>query len=239
MHARQIGWLLALGATLLAHPAAAQFIPIPFDTPSIMAPVVINPCPGGRCVATPGQAVAPHPAAPSPRPSLTYTPSPATLATAEADYLNRLRRTSPDMVAPLSEQMRLRDFGQVYSAIVAPYGLRRSDAGDAVTAHTILAWMIANDQMSSGPTAREVQRLRARIGDGLAARRRLADPATRTALGEEVAITFVTLHAGWQSARREGGSREYANGVAAMFRQQTGDDLRGLVLTDRGLEPRG
>lgn len=58
-------------------------------------------------------------------------------------------------------------------------------------------------------------------------------------MGEEIVISFITLHAGWQSARREGKLQAYSDGVAAMFEKQTGNDLRALVLTNRGLEKRG
>jgi hypothetical protein len=46
---------------------------------------------------------------------------------------------------------------------------------------------------------------------------------------------LVTLHAGWQSAGKEGNLRAFSDSVAAMFAIQTGSDLRALRLTDKGL----
>ena len=71
----------------------------------------------------------------------------------------------------------------------------------------------------------------------LAENPRVAAPATRAALGEELKLLFVTLHAGWQSARREGSLDEYSRGVAALWRAQ-GDDLRGIRLTGAGFVAR-
>ena len=57
-------------------------------------------------------------------------------------------------------------------------------------------------------------------------------------MAEEIKILFVTLHAGWQGARREGSVRGYADGIARMFAEQAGQPLRTIALTDRGFVPR-
>jgi len=165
-----------------------------------------------------------------------YTPDKQSAELAAQKYLTRLADHDASAANALRRQMHAHDFGQVYSGIVAPFGLHRGDIGDAMTAYTLLGWMIANG--STDPTREQVQAMRERIAAGLAAEPKFADPATRAALGEEIVISFVTLHAGWQSARREGKVQQYSDGVATMFQKQTGNDLRQLVLTDRGLEKR-
>lgn len=60
---------------------------------------------------------------------------------------------------------------------------------------------------------------------------------TRAALAEELKLLFVTLHAGWQGARRGGVLQQYADGTAQLFKTQ-GTDLRGLRLTEAGFVAR-
>jgi len=171
--------------------------------------------------------------------SLLYRVSHQESQKAEQGYISRLKRNNAEAADALAAQMRAHDFGQVYTGIVAPFGLRRGDIGDEITAYTLLGWMIANNDLGDGPKREQVQAYRAQVAAGLAANPKFADPATRAALGEEIVISFVTLHAGWQSARREGKVQQYSDVVATMFQKQTGNDLRQLVLTDRGLEKRG
>ncbi len=133
--------------------------------------------------------------------------------------------------------MRQHDFGKVYAGIVAPFGLHRGDAADALTAYTLLGWMIANGR--TDPTLPQVAAARAEVAATVSTNPALATEAARAKLGEEVTILFVLLHAGWQSAQKEGKLAQYSDGVATMFKQQFGRDLRQMALTDRGFEQRG
>ncbi len=169
--------------------------------------------------------------------SLSYIATVQASSSAQQSYVARLATHDPASANLLQQQMHAHDFGQVYAGIVAPFGLRRGDVGDAMAAYTLLGWMIATG--STDPTREQVRAMRERIAAGIAAEPKFADSTTRAALGEEIVISFVTLHAGWQSAQREGKVQQYSDGVAAMFQKQTGNDLRQLVLTDRGLEKRG
>lgn len=47
-------------------------------------------------------------------------------------------------------------------------------------------------------------------------------------------LLYVTLHAGWQSAVKEGSTARYSDGIARIWRQQSGRDLRALSLTNAG-----
>lgn len=80
--------------------------------------------------------------------------------------------------------------------------------------------------------------VRGQVAEGLAANPRFKDPATLAALAEELKISFVTLHAGWQSARREGTLPTYSDGVAALFARNGGPNLRSLTLADDGFAKR-
>ena len=65
----------------------------------------------------------------------------------------------------------------------------------------------------------------------------LSNPSTRAQLGEELKLLFVVVHAGWQGTQREETLAAYANGIAGMFQQFGGEDLRRVALTDTGLQP--
>ncbi len=134
--------------------------------------------------------------------------------------------------------MRQHDFGQIYAGLLAGTGLHRGDAADALTSYTMLGWMIANGQMAT-PPANQIAAARAEVARTVSTNPALATEAARAKLGEEVAILFVLLHAGWQSAQKEGKLSTYANGVATMFSRQFGQDLRAMDLTDRGFVKRG
>lgn len=88
------------------------------------------------------------------------------------------------------------------------------------------------------PRPSSVRAARGQIAGNLARSPTFASVATRRELGEELKISFVAIHAGWQAARQEGKLKAYSDGVAAMFAKQSGDDLRKLKLTDGGFGPR-
>ena len=154
---------------------------------------------------------------------------------APRQYLDRLRKVDPVAADALDSQMRAHDFGQVFTNLVGPYGLQRSNAADTLTAFMVLGWLIATG--SPDPHRAAVQAARSAISRGMSSEPKFANGSIRAALGEELVITCVTLHAGWQSARREGKLQQYSDGVAAMFLKQ-GTDLRALQLTDRGFVAR-
>lgn len=88
------------------------------------------------------------------------------------------------------------------------------------------------------PSPTSVRAARGQIAGGLARSPTFASVATRRELGEELKISFITIHAGWQAARQEGNLKADSDGVAAMFAKQSGDNLRKLKLTDAGFGPR-
>ena len=165
---------------------------------------------------------------------LTYTPTAALRKQAQEGILQRLRAKNPPVAQQLASELAKHDFARVYAALVTPFGLRSDDAVDVVTAYTVLGYLIANGAPDPSPAA--VRAVRSRVAGGL-----VSDPRVsrqRGALAEELKIMFVTLHSGWQSARREGSSAAYANSTAQLFNQQAGVDLRRVRLTDQGFVPR-
>ncbi|TRW17356.1 hypothetical protein [Glacieibacterium frigidum] len=163
---------------------------------------------------------------------LTYTPTAALQQQAQSEMLTRLRAKNPEAARTLAVQFQRVNFGKVYRGVVAPFGLRDNDTADILTAYTALGYLIGSGDADPSPAA--VRALRNQIAPRLAADTRLSSPTGRAKLGEELKLLFVTLHAGWQSARREGNLAQYSDGVARMFAQQGGDDLRRVRLTDAG-----
>lgn len=166
--------------------------------------------------------------------ALPYRPSPALRRAAQQGYIDRVSRTRPDLVPVMQAQFSRVDYAKVFRSLIKGTGLRENDVADAVAAYTSLGWMISNNALAD-PDPRAVQALRQQVAQSLSANPQFTDAATRGQLAEEMKLLFVTLHAGWQSAQREGNLRGYSDGVAAMFKAQTGNDLRAMRLTPNGL----
>ncbi|TRW17357.1 hypothetical protein [Glacieibacterium frigidum] len=164
--------------------------------------------------------------------ALAYQPSRTLARETVEGFVSRLLGKDPAAAQAVAEQFSRHDYGSIYRGIVAPFGLRDNNAADALTAYTVLGWMIATG--AGDPGHASVAAARQQLGARMAANPTLSTPANRARVGEELKLLFVTLHAGWQSARREGNLRKYSDGVAATFAQQ-GTDLRALRLTPDGL----
>lgn len=169
------------------------------------------------------------------RDSFAYASSPAAAKHAVAGYIARASRTEPAAAKQLDAQLAQHDYRTVYRALLQGTGLRENDAVDALTAYTSRGWMIANNQLRDlDPSI--LQGLRGQIAARATGNPAFA-PSRRAALGEEMKLLFVTLHAGWQSAQREGKLAQYSNGVAELFRRND-IDLRALRLTSSGFAAR-
>lgn len=161
-----------------------------------------------------------------------YKSTPELRRSAADGFIARTTKSDPVAGKLIADQIAQHDFNRVYSGIIAPFGYRANDAADALAAYTLLGWLIANG--APDPSRAEALAVRNQIAAGMANDQRLSNPRTRAELAEELKLLFVTLHAGWQSARREGQLKQYGNGVAAMFQRFTGDDLRAMRLTEQG-----
>ena len=166
---------------------------------------------------------------------LAYHPTKALQRQAEEGILHRLERKNPGAADALGQQMAKHDFGRVYTGLVGPFGLRDDDVVDIMTAYTALGYLIATG--APDPSRASLRALRSRIAAQLAGDPQFGGEA-RGRLGEEIKVLFVNLHAGWQSARKEGNVEAYADGVNELFEQQGGVDLRRVVLTDQGFVAR-
>jgi hypothetical protein len=234
--------IAAASLLTLAQPAIAQISPV-FDMGGLTATAsmgaVINSerrraVRGGPPIAAPGRAFT-RPAPPSlANVSLRYPVSPALKQRAVADLVDRVRQHSPENAAAIAQQLAAHDYARIYDGIVRPYGLAGNDAASSMAAYLVLGWMIVHGGQEPSPAG--VHGVRAQAVAALSDER-LASPAMHANLGEEFKILFVTVHAGWQAARREGNLEPYAAGIAQMFRQQDGLDLPAMRIGPAGFQP--
>jgi hypothetical protein len=168
--------------------------------------------------------------------SLAYRADPALRRASLDAFLARAAASNRAGVEDLRRQFGRHDYDAVWRQLTRGSGLSGSDAADAMAAYAMLGWMIANTSLEDADPA-HVRGIRAQLAPALATDPRLAAPDTRAALGEELKILAVILHAGWQSAQREGQLARYADGVAEFFQGQ-GLDLRALSVGPSGFEPR-
>lgn len=163
--------------------------------------------------------------------SFQYQPSAALSQQVAKALLARTARQDPAAAKAIADEMARKDFGKVYADFVRPFGIKPDDAVDALTAYTLLGWMIATG--GTDPTPRQVAAVRAQIAQRAAHNPSFTDPGARARLGEELKLLFVVLKAGWQSAGPEGNLRPYSDGVATLFLRNS-IDLRALRLSDQG-----
>lgn len=228
----------AIDQSMMAMSLYAGSVPIEEDVKRSLrceqvAPLHHSPkCPGSgspraanKARPAPGQAI-----------SLGYRSTPAIRKQALDRFVERVSARDARQGAAVRTQLGRHDYDAVYRGIVAPFGLRGDDAGDSMAAYMLLGWMIANG--SGDPRPADVRGVRSQFAGALSAGRAMADSGRRALTGEEYKILFVVLHAGWQSARKEGKLQPYADGVARMIRTQTGLDLRAVRLAPGGFVPR-
>jgi len=160
-----------------------------------------------------------------------YTASAALRREVLAAFIDRVRAKDPKEAGQIEAEFRQHDYNAIYAGIVRPYGLAGDDAASAQAAYLLLGWMIVHEGQEPPPGS--VQGVRAQAAAALS-NGRLSEPETRARLGENFKILFVVVHAGWQAARREGTLDRYAAGVADVFRNGDGLDLRTAQLTRNG-----
>lgn len=168
---------------------------------------------------------------------LGYRVTPALQREAVDGYIARIARQNPDAAQVMRTQLSRQNYASIYNGMIKDSTLRPNDAADAVTFYTLIGWQIANKNPAEISDTK-IEAVRRQLAPALAANARLAAPTTRAALGEEMKLLALTLHAGWQSAMKEGRTRQYSDGIARMWQAQTGRDLRAVKLTDAGFSRR-
>ncbi|MFS0737222.1 hypothetical protein ABC347_09245 [Sphingomonas sp. 1P06PA] len=169
--------------------------------------------------------------------NLGFASSAATSRQAVNEFVQRVQRKNPQAARELADQLGRHNVSGIYSGIVRPFGLTATNLADVTTAYVILGWMVANQ--AGNPSPRSVRAVRNQVSALLAQDPQFRSAATRTAVGEEVKVLFVVLHAGMQAATRERSMAQFSDGTRQMFRQIAGEDFRSFTLTPDGFVRRG
>jgi hypothetical protein len=158
--------LYAAVAGTIAFPTRAQTW---FDTAAIMQPVVLNPCPGGRCPDLSGNSRAFEGGArnPPPKPTassaasvdLTYAPSADRRRANLAKFIAKTRAENPASADQMAQLFTSTDvFAQIGSAI-SPHGYAVTNLGDAYSFWWMTAWKGAqgSNEASTSETMKAVR----------------------------------------------------------------------------------
>lgn len=171
------------------------------------------------------------------RVKFTYPITPALQTRAVSDYIERIGRNNPEAAKAMRLQFARQDYPSIYNGMIRGSHLSADDAADALTFYTLIGWQIANKNTAEISDVK-VDAVRRQLAAALSANHQISSPVTRAALGEEMKLLALTLHAGWQSAMREGKTQRYSDGVAAIWKNQTGHDLRAVKLSEAGFSRR-
>lgn len=106
-----------------------------------------------------------------------------------------------------------------------------------MTAYTLLGWGISTSSFRDVDNA-VVAKVRAQVANWFSRDPRPMAAGVAARLGEKLKLQYVVLYSGWQSSRKEGNMPAFSDGVAALFRAQSGQDLRALKLTRDGFVTR-
>lgn len=202
--------------------------------------------PGAALPATPEPSVAralgeaisrPPQTRPGPEARLQYVPTTRLQSQAITGVVARLTRQNPIAANAIKSQLAQNDSKQIFDGFINGSPLKADDAIDIVTVYTLIGWQIANRTAREISDA-EIMGVRRQLAPALAGNPALRDPAMRAALGEEMKLLAIIIHAGWQGAVREGNVVVYSDGIVRMWQSQTGRDLRKVKLTATGFAPR-
>lgn len=245
--------LPALVGFLMATPVDAQIQPdftqIGAAVNGLAFPVTMNMCNAGFCGpqkgssgarGRPGRPVAGSRGGSAVRPDGPvsiglYQPSSALARQAVAAYVQRVRRTNPQLADQVAREFGKRDYQAMYRQLVGDAGFRSDSVSDAMAAYMALTWVIANG-FTHEPTRAEALGLRRQFAARIAGNQAVL--VNRARLGEELKLLIVTVYSGFKSAQTEGNQRQYADGVTAMIRKQYGVDLRSVRLSPMGFADR-
>lgn len=230
----------------LASPAAAQ-MSMPNIDISIMYPVVMNPCPGGKCTGVSDRAArrAPPPArnraeptraAPTTSASLVFTPSAALRQKNLAGFLAR-SRNDPAIRDTVAGADRI--FPQV-EAMLAAKGLRANDVGDLYAVWWISAYdaLHGHTGTRSAATYRAVkaQAARAILASPQFAR---ATPALKQEMADALIVQTIAIDVTVDHAKADPARLRAVGQAVAQGARRMGVDLSVLRLTEAGFEGAG
>lgn len=170
--------------------------------------------------------------------AFTYTATPAQRIGYRDAYIANLAKSNPTLASSLRTQLTKYDYNTIYGGLLSGTGLTNNNLADALTAYTVLGWMVVNGQ-TSDPSPAYIGATRRQWAAALAKTSFASDAASRRQTAEELKIKMVLLHAGWKDAQKLGQSAAYANTVDGLFQSHMKLKLRSMTLGAAGLQTRG
>jgi len=244
MRGRNRLFLVLLG--MMQVPANAQmsvdFSSVGSSVAGITTPVILNPCTRGGCTVQHSRSdnnrgTAPPRVEAGQRVRAIYLPTDALARETLAGYVGRIAKKDPAVARQIAAQLTSHDYRKIYEGLIADSGLRANDAIDTITAYTILGWAISTNTLQGIDNAAAAN-VRAQVASRFSRDPRLMAAGVAARLSEELKLQYVVLQSGWQSSKKEGNMPAFSDGVAALFRAQSGQDLRSLKLTSDGFVTR-
>lgn len=167
--------------------------------------------------------------------ALSYTVTAAQRQRVRDAYLANLARRNPALASNLRVQLGKYDYDAVYAGLLSGTGLVNNNLADALTAYTVLGWMIVHGKTVDAPQA-HVAGVRRQWLAALGGSRFARDLELRRSVAEDLKIKTVMLHSGWQSAGKTGQAAAYAEAVARSLQSQLKMDLASMRLSAAGLQ---
>lgn len=247
MQRRLLSTLLFAAASATSLPVQAQMW---FDTAAIMQPVVLNPCPSGRCPgvgssgdteeAVDAQNLSSDAAGlPTASVDLAYSPSAQRRRANLAEFVAKTRTDNPESATKMEDLFASTDvIGQVGSAL-APYGYSVANVGDAYAFWWMTAWAGArgsNRAFSQG----EMQAVQVQAHHALAGTPQIAQTtdAQKQQMAEALWIQASMIDGLVDMAKQQ---PELMSQLQQAIRQgalASGVDLDAMELTPRGFTSR-
>lgn len=238
---KRLGLLVVL--SLFGGTAVQAQIYYPMTAPGIMFPVVMNPCPGGKCPAVSAKAQpvpAPtrkaNPAAPDAGGSLAFVPNEAR----RREHLARFVRSSnndPAMqeVAAKADQV----FPMLASAMKAK-GMDANNVADAYATWWIAAFDAVHGETGTRPTA-VYQAVRKQAISAVLATPRLggATPALKQEMAEALLVQTILIDVSIEQAKNDPAKMQAIGAAVAQGALGMGLDLGTMALTEAGFAQSG
>ncbi|MGB3722917.1 MAG: DUF6683 family protein [Pacificimonas sp.] len=152
-----------------------------------------------------------------------------------SEFISRMSDAEPGSARQALAAYPELNIDRAYKEVTRSFGLSPNSFSDAMTAHMVLGWLIANDV--ADPPAGSVEAVRRQMAATINESDGYKTDSERQRLSEELKIMFVLAFSGWRDAVKNGGAsgrNSYADGVNQLWKTKFGRDLRDVKLTAQG-----
>jgi hypothetical protein len=231
-------FVLPLFVVLISGTANAQWSYNPTFMTSYMAPVVMNPCPNGKCSS--GNAIAPAKTTNTNQAIVTtFTPSAARTRANLASFAGKTRKVDPQGAAKMEELFASTDIIGAIGQGIAPYGLKTNNVADAYAVYWISAWEASRGIAGASETRQRAQAVRTQASNAMAAVPALATAtdAQKQEFAEAMLVQAALISAYMDDAAGNPAQIKAVGAAVAKGAKAMGLDLDTMDLTPNGFVP--